>query len=113
MNDWPDDAAGDVFRRLSERGFNFDREYEIDFNIEFDRQPLVAEVLASVKANFPQAKVSWDEGEDEVLVQLRSKLTYALVIKVQADLTRVAEPFRGWCECWGVLWNPNEAMNRT
>jgi hypothetical protein len=41
--DWPNDADGDVLRRLKENGFEFDKEVEIDFNIDFNHWPLTDE----------------------------------------------------------------------
>jgi len=30
---WPDDADGDVFRRMQKSGFDFDKAVDIDFNV--------------------------------------------------------------------------------
>lgn len=37
---WPDDEDGDVLRVLDERGFDFNKEVKIDFEIDFDHWPL-------------------------------------------------------------------------
>lgn len=35
--DWPNDADGDVSRRLLHHGFDFSRPHAVDFNVDFDR----------------------------------------------------------------------------
>jgi hypothetical protein len=37
--DWPNDADGDVFRKLARRGFDFSRSYAVDYNVDFERWP--------------------------------------------------------------------------
>ncbi|ESQ83234.1 hypothetical protein AEAC466_13360 [Asticcacaulis sp. AC466] len=73
--DWPSDADGDVMRRLQKGGFDFDREVEIDFNIDFDRWPPDASIMAVLANAFPSATVSVEEGY--MRVQVRSLVTYA------------------------------------
>ena len=98
--DWPADADGDVMRRLQGDGFDFAREVEIDFNIDFNTwppDPVFAELLES---HMPSARISMQE--DYILVQVRGFLTYLLVTKMQSDLTQISERFGGRCLSWGV-----------
>jgi hypothetical protein len=37
--DWPDDADGDVFRRLHTAGFDFSQSRSIDYNVDFKTWP--------------------------------------------------------------------------
>ncbi len=37
--DWPNDADGDVFRRLKNSNFDFSKKYTIDFTIDFQFWP--------------------------------------------------------------------------
>ncbi|WP_411267518.1 ribonuclease E inhibitor RraB [Asticcacaulis sp. 201] len=106
--DWPNDADGDVMRRLQRGGFTFDREVAIDFNIDFERWPPDASIMAVLANAFPSATVSVEEGY--VRVQVRSLLTYDFVMKTQADLTQICAAFGGICESWGILWNPNASQ---
>ena len=46
---WPNDADGDVFRRLEEKNFDFDSTVQVDFNIDFDHWPLSKEEQEFVK----------------------------------------------------------------
>jgi hypothetical protein len=96
---WPNDADGDVMRRLQSNGFSFDREAEIDFNIDFDQWPPDPSVIDILQNELPSAKVSVQD--DYILVQLRAWLTYPFVIKMQAELTQISAAFGGRCETWG------------
>jgi hypothetical protein len=58
---WPNDADGDVMRRLQSSGFSFDREAEIDFNIDFDQWPPDPSLIGILQNELPSAKVSVHE----------------------------------------------------
>jgi len=102
--DWPDDADGDVLRRLRAGGFEFDREIEVDFNIDFEDWPPNPTLLAELAEAFPGATISLEDGD--VLVQLTAQLTYPFLIEMQETLTQLARPYGGHCDSWGVLWDP-------
>ena len=103
--DWPNDADGDVMRRLQSSGFNFDSEKEIDFNIDFDRWPPDLSVVGILENNLPSAKISVQD--EYILVQARARLTYPFVIKMQADLSEISAAFGGRCESWGLFSDPS------
>jgi hypothetical protein len=107
---WPNDADGDVMRQLQDDRFDFNREVEIDFNIDFDRLPPDSSVVDLLKDKLPSAQVSIED--DCILVQMRARLTYSFVTGMQADLTQISAPFGGRCESWGLfsdqLLSPNE-----
>lgn len=96
---WPNDADGDVMRRLQSSGFRFDRDAEIDFNIDFDQWPPDPAVIGILQSELPSTKVSVQE--NYIMVQVRARLTYPFVIKMQADLTQISAAFGGRCESWG------------
>jgi hypothetical protein len=98
--EWPDDADGAVMRQLQDAGFDFNREVEIDFNVDFDQLPHPA-VADLVKHNFPTAQVFAED--DGILVQIQARLTYSFVTGMQADLTKISAPFGGRCESWGLF----------
>ncbi|MEM7226738.1 MAG: ribonuclease E inhibitor RraB [Pseudomonadota bacterium] len=106
---WPDDADGDVLRRLQDAGFNFSREVEIDFNIDFEDWPPSHEFTEGLKLACPGAKIVFEE--DHIQLRLRAPVTYEYVVHMQTDLTEIARPFGGWCESWGVLWDPKTHAN--
>lgn len=108
---WPNDEDGDVLRRLEESGFNFDKEVEIDFNIDFNHWPLTNEEKEKIKSLYPGA-LFYDPDEDDieegnltgyVQFQLIAKLTYELVMGTQKKATEQMKQFGGWCESWGVM----------
>ena len=99
--EWPDDADGDVMRRLRDAGFDFSLEAEVDFNIDFDRLPPDSAVIGLVEAKFPSARVSIDG--DSILVQVRGLVTCDFVTGMQANLTQLSPEFAGRCESWGIL----------
>ena len=102
---WPENADGDVFRKLSSKGFDFSKVYAIDFNIDFDQWPPSTEAVQTISNVFPGAKVyEDDDGKGGyVLFQLNAKLTYELVISTQTRANALVAPLGGRCESWGVL----------
>ena len=105
MMSWPDDADGDVFRRLSSHGFDFDRPWLIDFNVDFDGWPPSAEALSRLMREFPSVVVfePSEEGDGYVQFQIHAQVTYALVTRIQAEVSEWMAPYGGACESWGVL----------
>lgn len=102
---WPDDADGDVFRRLQSRGFDFSKRYAIDFQVEFDHWPPDERALSAVRELFPGAVALEPEDGDEGYVQFQvyDYLTYEAVIAIQAKVSKVLAEFGGQCNSWGVL----------
>ncbi|WBS05573.1 ribonuclease E inhibitor RraB [Pseudoduganella sp. SL102] len=102
---WPDDADGDVFRRLDAASFDFEREVDIDFNIDFDTWPPSPELMETLTQRFAtvEAYVPGASGEGHVRVVRRAMLSYELAMSMQDSLTKLAAPHGGLCESWGVL----------
>jgi len=107
---WPNDADGDVLRRLKENGFEFDNEVEIDFNIDFNHWPLTDEEVEKMQSLYSQASF-YDPDEEGiengnlygyVQFQVVAKLTYDLVINTQERVTEQMKQYGGWCESWGL-----------
>jgi hypothetical protein len=103
--EWPSGADGDVFRRLASRNFDFSRQYSIEFTVDFTKWPPSRAALEALRAAFPNAAVheNSDKRSGYVLFVLSEKLSYEYVIRIQADATRIAAPFNGYCESWGIL----------
>jgi hypothetical protein len=70
-SDWPEDADGDVFRRLRDHGFDFIRRYAIDYNVDFDAWPPSAEAIEWLEREF--GHVSLYPPEDDFGVTLSSR----------------------------------------
>lgn len=102
---WPENADGDVFRKLSSKGFDFSKVYTIDFNVDFNQWPPSTSAVQILNANFPGVKVyEDDDGKGGyVLFKLHDKLTYELVMSTQAKASALVASFGGHCESWGVL----------
>jgi hypothetical protein len=104
---WPDDADGDVMRRLDESGFDFSGPHEIDFNVDFFDWPPSQDALDRLRPFGTPELVSPDEnGPGYVLIQVQAKLTYELVTSMQRRVSNAMAPYGGICESWGVLQSP-------
>lgn len=100
---WPSDADGDVFRKLWKNGFDFSREYVIDFNVDFEPWPPSVDLTPHIQERFPRAVVEQCNEDGYVLVKIKAKLEYNFVMFVQRILTEIADPHGGYCESWGVM----------
>jgi len=100
---WPDDADGDVLRRLEEKGFDFSKHYMVDFNIDFDQWPPIKEAMDVIRIAYPDAKIYGDGEEGYVLFKVNSLITYDFVVKTQAKASSLVTQYGGRCESWGVL----------
>lgn len=102
---WPADADGDVLRRLQSGGFDFSEPCMIDFNVDFLEWPPALEALELIRSRHPESIVYPEEGDSAgyVLLQVKERLTYELVTRVQAEMSALLAPFGGVCESWGVL----------
>ncbi|WP_055853953.1 MULTISPECIES: ribonuclease E inhibitor RraB [Xanthomonas] len=102
---WPDDADGDVFRRLEADGFDFSKPYAVDYNVDFESwppAPLALEVLRSQYGGIEVIEPD-EDGDGYVLFQVIGPVTYAGVISVQRRTSSTMQPFGGICESWGVM----------
>ncbi|WP_200919853.1 ribonuclease E inhibitor RraB [Duganella sp. Leaf126] len=102
---WPNDADGDVFRRMQKSGFDFDKPVDIDFNVDFDACPPSAELVNTLRSQFKNVKIYSPDSNDDGYVQfvLNAVLTYELVMSIQKSVSEMAAQFGGVCESWGVL----------
>jgi hypothetical protein len=102
---WPDDADGDVLRRLERNGFDFSKPVAIDFNVDFDAWPPPDSALELLKERFGEIDViePEDEGSGYVCFQVTSRLSYELVTSVQRSVSLALASNGGQCDSWGVL----------
>jgi hypothetical protein len=102
---WPNDADGDVLRRLEAGGFDFSRNYPVDFFVDFPSWPPPADALSALKAAFPDLKVVEPDGATAgyVAFDVLAPVTYDLVTRVQAQASALVAAHGGSCESWGVL----------
>jgi len=108
---WPNDADGEVLRRLEENDFNFDNDVLIDFNIDFNHWPLSNSEKQELLKLYPNCEFFDPDKEDiengetigYVQFQINSKLTYELVMNTQESVTNKVKQIGGWCESWGLM----------
>lgn len=100
---WPDDADGDVLRRLEEKGFDFTKSHTVDFNIDFDQWPPRKEAIDAIRIAYPDAKLYDDGGDGYILFKVNSLLSYDFVMRTQYEATSLVAQYGGRCESWGVL----------
>jgi Regulator of ribonuclease activity B len=101
---WPNDADGDVFRRLANDRFDFSTAHVVDFVIGFVDRPTL-EAVALLRETYPLAVVSDDTeyGSNYLLFQLHTVVTYDFVTATQTGITELMKRFGGVCESWGVM----------
>ena len=86
-------------------GFDFASDHVVDFNIDVDSWPPHDELLTVTRQRFPGARAIAPEGSHRgyIQFQVRGRVTYDLVMSVQREASRLAEPYGGICESWGVM----------
>ncbi|TVZ40863.1 regulator of ribonuclease activity B [Alteromonadaceae bacterium 2753L.S.0a.02] len=108
---WPNDADGDVMRRLQNAGFDFSKKYKVDFNIDFDHWPLDKSEVQRILSLYPTAEFINPDEEDRkngittgyVLLVFNSEVSYEYVIATQKSLSQEMSVIGGVCESWGVM----------
>jgi len=101
---WPDDADGDVLRRMKARGFDFGRPCLIDFNVDFESWPPPQAALTKLEQQFPSSTAyPSTDGGGYVQFQIYGNLTYELVVNTQRVVSEEMAEFNGVCDSWGVL----------
>ncbi len=103
---WPNDADGDVLRRLEQDGFDFTQVHKIDFNVDFENWPPPEKAISLLSEKYGNVEIVQPEEDYEgyVLFRIRDKLTYDLVMQVQEETSLIMGAYHGQCESWGV-WN--------
>ena len=104
-DDWPDDADGQVLRKLHAKGFDFSRRYVVDFMVDFEEWPPNPRALARIRQEFSTAAEYVDDvsGRGSVIVKIEAEVSYRFVVDTQQKLTDLVSDFGGWCDSWGVL----------
>ena len=103
--DWPDDADGDVFRRLYEHRFDFSRPYSVDYNVDFSNWPPEQDAVAWLESTYGRVTLHPPtEGfGGYAQFQVDGPVTYEGVTSTQRRVTGALESLGGICESWGVM----------
>ena len=101
---WPNDADGDVLRKLEEGGFDFSRAHKIDFNVDFRSWPPAELAIKLLRKEFGVIEIfePSDDFNGYISFQVVERVTYEGVTSMQRRLTREMQPYGGVCESWGV-----------
>jgi hypothetical protein len=102
---WPNDADGDVLRRMEASGFDFSSEHVVDFNIDTESWPPPDALLVAARRRYPNARVIPPENgyRGYIQFQVTGRVTYDFVMSIQREASNLARPFGGICESWGVM----------
>ena len=104
-DNWPEDANGDVLRRLKEAGFNFSVPHEIEFNVDFTSWPPPQKSISWLRSNYQSVTVYEPDAEFRgyALFTVVAPVTYEFVVSTQAQVSNALSPEGGICESWGLL----------
>ncbi len=102
---WPNDADGDVFRRLERDGFDFSKPHTVDYYVDFDAWPPHRSAIEILRATYGNIEVvvSEENGDGYVLFKIVGLVTYEDVLSVQRSVSLAMRPYGGVCESWGVM----------
>ena len=105
LDSWPDDADGDVFRRLASSGFEFGARQTVDYNVDFAAWPPAEAAIQALARLFGALSVYEPSGASAGYVQFQEQglLSYPRVLEVQRSATEAVATFGGVCESWGVM----------
>jgi hypothetical protein len=101
---WPNDADGDVLRKLYEGGFDFGQVHKIDFNIDFRSWPPAELAIDFLRKEFGAIEICepTNDFNGYISFQVTERVTYEGVTSMQRRLTREMQPYGGVCDSWGV-----------
>ncbi|WP_133471865.1 ribonuclease E inhibitor RraB [Paraglaciecola marina] len=108
--EYPDDANGDVFRRLEEDNFDFSLEYPVDFFAVYETEreaDIVAKQFASDwKAGQKFKNIEIRPGENggmELELVPIMQVTYENISNFEVKLAERTAKVNGYLDGWGVL----------
>jgi len=124
MAEYPDDADGSVLADLAALGIDMTQPMDIEFPVAAPDEEAANAIASALIAAGYDAHVEYDDGEPEeesdededddeddddfvpgwdVYVSTRMVPDYDEIIRIQADLGRLANPLGGMSDGWGVM----------
>lgn len=120
MKEYPDDADGSVLADLAALGIDMTQPMDIEFPVAAPDEEAANAIASALIAAGYDAHVEYDDGEPEedgdedeedddfvpgwdVYVSTRMVPDYDEIIRIQADLGRLANPLGGMSDGWGVM----------
>ena len=101
--EFPNDADGDALKRMAQSGFDFTKESDVDFNIDFDHWPVSEAEYNYIKGLYPDCKFYESDGNGYACLKMRGLVTYKFVTSIQKMVSDEVRKVGGICESWGVL----------
>ena len=120
MPSYPDDADGAVLARLAAHGVDMTQPLLIEFVVESPDEAASKAIENALKKEGYGTEVYFDEGEPDeegeidsddeefglswtVNATVKMVPEYAEIMRIQSDLDRIASPFGGKSDGWGVM----------
>jgi hypothetical protein len=116
QHDFPNDGHGDALRRIVDGGSDLSKPMTIDFQVAVPDEAAanrLAEVVYKLGYRVqiyasPECSLPWT-----CECSTRMLATYDGVIAIQAELARLAKPFRGHPDGWGSFGNDSDETRNT
>ncbi len=123
MTSYPNDADGAVLEDLAAHGVDMTQPLLIEFTVAIPDEPSAKKlVTAMTKAGYAP-ELEYDEGEPDfdpetddldefgpswtVYTTVHMIPEYNQIIRIQAELDQIAQPFGGKSDGWGVMLDGN------
>lgn len=119
MTEYPDDADGSVLADLAAAGIDMTQPLDIEFPVAAPNEEAANAIASALIAAGYDAQVEYDDGEPDdefeededeefvpgwdVYVSTQMVPDYDEIIRIQADLSRIANPLGGMSDGWGVM----------
>ena len=119
MQNYPNDADGAVLTDLASRGVNMSQPLLIEFPVAVPNESTAENCFKVMTKTGYDSTVEYDEGEPDfdpnvddadefgpawtVYAHVRMVPEYSEIIRIQAELDQIAQPFAGKSDGWGAL----------
>jgi hypothetical protein len=118
--DYPNDADGDALREIAAHGVDMSQPQLIEFAVAAPDEAAANKIQAALAQHGYKGHVDFDEGEPDedaendpddpefgaawtVYVGISMVPTHDEIMRIQADLDRIANPHGGRSDGWGVM----------
>lgn len=102
---WPEGLTGDVFRRLQELRFDFEKTHPVEFYVDFQQWPPANEALEWLAGSYGDLQL-YDSDQDEggsVRFVLVGYVSYEGIVQVLSETSEAMARYGGKCDSWGVM----------
>ena len=120
MTTYPDDADGAVLAELAAQGVDMSQPLPIEFPVAVPDETSAHKTLKSMTDAGYESHIEYDEGEPDddgeidpddeecgpswtVFANVRIVPEYNEIVRIQAELDRLARPYGGNSDGWGVM----------